>query len=243
MADAGVAKVERRAHPRIHVSTAIEISAPGAQPENGDMLDLMSGAGLTVLRAGTLIDLSREGARFRVGDGVGGVGEQLRIFLPAVRGGDVGLRAEIKREEVAEASRVVAVQFCHDDELTSGQLYDLLDLMLSSSDARQRTHARVAHRMLISYGPGDEKYAVLEDLSVDGLRMLCSEPFYAGDELVLTLPDSAGEALLTLRGKILTRRAVPGTAQQRYRLGVGFEDLSVERRRCLEALVECILAR
>ena len=234
-------KVERRAHPRIHISAPIEIS--GAASGGDDMLGLLEGAGLTILRGATLIDLSRGGARFRVGESVGELGERVQLFLPSLRGGELGLQGKIVRNERLGDQYVVAVQLIHDDAISTGELYEMLDTMLASADAGQRVAPRVAIRMLVRYGPDGDSHAVLEDISTSGLRVLCTEAFFAGDVVSFDLPDSRGEDLLAVTAKVVNQRALPGVEPARFQLGLQFTDLSTERQRCLEALVEALLAR
>jgi len=214
---------ENRVHARIHVSTKIEVNGPDGMVE------------------AELKDLSKGGARFFCGSSVGGLGETVELFLPALDGGDIAVMAQIIRNELVDAGRMVAVRFDAVEPAMARALSDLIELLLSSTGGGERKHTRVSRRIEIRFGQLGELCGILQDISQGGLLMTIGEPLSLYEDVDIIVPDLGGRELLTLRAHVSHQRKVPKGESFAYQVGLELSDMRPEAVACVEALLSAVM--
>jgi len=219
---------EQRVHARIHVSTSIEVrNAQGG-----------------VRLSATLRDLSKGGARFVVGRSVGHDGDEIELFLPSLSGPDIVVQARIIRAVPGPDGDTVACRFDAVAEEMRQPLLDLIEVLLSTSGAQTRHKARVARRMDIGFANLHELRGILEDISQGTLSMTVSSPLVLYEDLDVTVPDTNGDQLLILHGKVVNQHIVPtldSSTETLYRVGLEMAPFRPETRRCLDGLMQSVL--
>lgn len=219
---------EQRVHARIHVSTSIEV-----RNAQGD--ERLSA---------TLRDLSKGGARFVAERSVGRDGDQIDLFLPSLSGPDIVVQARIIRAIPGPDGDTVACRFDAVAEEMRQPLLDLIEVLLSTSGAQTRHKARVARRMDIGFSNLHELRGILEDISQGSLSMTVSTPLVLYEDLDVTVPDTNGDQLLILHGKVVHQHAVPSAepgGDPLYRVGLEMAPFRPETRRCLDGLMQSVL--
>jgi c-di-GMP-binding flagellar brake protein YcgR len=210
---------ENRVHARIHVSTKIDVAGPDGMIEC------------------ELKDVSKGGARFFSPSSVGLIGETVELFLPGIDGSDIAVMAQIIRNELAGDGRMVAVRFDAVEPAMARALSDLIELLLSTTNAGARTHQRAARRIEIRFGTLGELHGILQDIADGGLLMTIAEPLSLYEDVDVIVPDLGGAELLTLHGRVThQRKAAKGDAVA-YQVGLEFREMRPESRACVLALI------
>ena len=218
---------EQRVHARIQVSTSIEVQAAAC----GERC------------AAVLKDLSKGGARFVVGRSVGRDGEAIELFLPSLSGREIVVSGQITRATPGSEGDTVACRFDAVAEDMRQPLLDLIEVLLSTSGTHVRRTSRVARRMDIGFANLHELRGILEDIAVGIVSMTVSAPLVLYEELDITVPDTNGDQMLILHGRVVNQRALPALepdAETLYRVGLEMGALRPETRRCLESLMASV---
>jgi hypothetical protein len=219
---------EQRVHARIHVSTSIEVrNAQGG-----------------VRLGATLKDLSKGGARFVVGRSVGVDGDLIELYLPSLSGPDITVSGQIIRATPGPEGDTVACRFDNVPEEMRQPLLDLIEVLLSTSGAQTRHKARVARRMDIGFANLHELRGILEDITNGTLSMTVSSPLVLYEDLDVTVPDTNGEQLLILHGRVVHQHILPSldsASEPLYRVGLEMASFRPETRRCLDGLMQSVL--
>ena len=214
---------DQRIHARIHVSTEIEVTTP---------------AGVVTAE---LRDLSKGGARFHVDvDNLAKVGESVELFLPSLSGTEIAVMAELIRIIPERQGFDYAVRFDIVEPAMRQALLDLLEVLLSTSGGGRRTHARIARRIEIRFGPVEELRAILEDISGGGLMMTVGEPLVLYEEVDVTVPDLAGVELLILHARVVNQRSQIRDGHTSYQVGLEFGSMRPEAKRLLDELLRSV---
>jgi c-di-GMP-binding flagellar brake protein YcgR len=215
---------ERRLHSRIHVSTPIEV------------------AGAEGIVEAELRDLSHGGARFTSQRRIGREGDQIELFLPGPGGEEIGISAAIVRLFERGEQREVAVRFVMVEPSKERALHDLIETLLEGDGGGKRRHPRVARRLNVECKTTAQLVSVLEDISRGGAGIAVDAPLQLDEPILVIIPDSHGEDLLTLPGRVMNNRKV-NDDPPRFVVGVAFDALSPERRRLLDMLLRGLCGR
>lgn len=219
-------KEEDRVHARLHISTDVSVRT-----------------GERTVPA-TLRDLSKGGARLHAREAIGDAGTEIEVVLPGMAGEDVAVMGTIVRVEAESDGLDVGVRFDAVDPAKERSLLELIDHLLSLTGGGSRKHPRVARRLAIRHGadlPG-----LLECVSRGGMEMTVAAPLVLFEEISVAVPDSVGDELLILRGRVVQQRPVADpqqpSAPPRWAVGIEFADLRPEARQLLDALLAHLLA-
>jgi c-di-GMP-binding flagellar brake protein YcgR len=211
---------ERRSHPRINVSTAVEVSGKHWQGP------------------ATLVDLSLGGACFTTPGPVGKLGETVLLSIPVTQNERIGLIAEIVRGNKTNAYHT-AVRFSLVEPRLEEKLNALLELLIAAGDGGTRRHARVARRMHLRYGSSGQMSAMLGDISRGGLSMTVSRSFELQEMIVVVIADRWGADALTLKARVVNQapllRKGGGLG---FRVGLKFEPIDPMARMALDLLLK-----
>lgn len=213
---------EKRVHARVEVVTEIRVSGPEGFQE------------------GELRDLSKGGAGVWLEQPAGQIGDTLELFLPFPGGIEIAVMAEILRVTQTGRGYLHGVRFQLVEPAMREKLIDLIESLLKSKGSETRKHARVSHRIPIQLGKLSDLQATVENISMGGLAMVVKEPLVLDEEVEVTIPDTNGEPLLLLKGKVINQHHVEDH-QDRYRVGLEFKGLTEVARACLRQLLESIL--
>lgn len=216
---------ENRIHARIHVSTQIEVSSPDGMIE------------------AELKDLSKGGARFLCSQRVGAVGDTLELFLPSIDGSEIAVMAQVIRSEPSDGKEMVAVRFDAVEPSMAQGLADLIELLLQTSvDPRGADLARrAARRIELHFQQLPELRGILQDIARGALLMTLPEPLALYEDVEVAVPDMAGQELLILRARVAHQRKTQKDERTVYQVGLEFNDLRSEARRCVGELLRAVL--
>lgn len=223
MTDEPIDPRERRVHARIHVKTDVEVSDASG------------------MHAVELRDISHGGAQFFTPSRPGKAGDSMELFIPGPDGEDIGVVAEIVRVMAVDDGYLVAVRFALVEPNKRDALNELLGLLLDSTGGGAREHPRVARRISVRCETNHELLSMVENISEGGMSMNLTEALVLDEVVLVVLPDSEGEDLLTLSARVANQRAVPGTDPPEYLVGLDFDDMTPERSALLDALLVFIL--
>jgi c-di-GMP-binding flagellar brake protein YcgR len=214
---------ENRVHARIHVSTKIDVAGPDGLVE------------------AELKDLSKGGARFHAPTAIGGVGDTLELFLPALDGSDIAVMAQVIRSDEAGGSHVVAVRFDAVEPAMAQSLSDLIELLLSNTSAPAGKEARAARRIEVHFGQLAELRGILVDISNGTLLMTIPEPLSLYEEVDVAVPDTSNSELLILHARVSHQRKLVRDGVTAYQVGLEFSQMRTEARRCVGELLRAVV--
>jgi hypothetical protein len=182
------------------------------------------------------------GARFAVPKPIANVGESVELVFPGRGGVELRLMASVLRVERSANEHVYATRFVPLNPRQREALLSVLQTLLSGPGGGQRRHPRLAYRLDVRYQSLSELRGMIEDISRGGFAMTVQEPVNKGQEVVLNIPDSAGDDLLTVRARVVhVRASVWGPVGNR--LGLEFTEMTAERRRLFDALLDFLVEK
>jgi hypothetical protein len=220
----GADQQERRAHPRIQVSSEVRVSGPRG------------------VAHGMIRDLSKGGAGVFLAEPIGKLGDTVEMFLAFSGGIEIAVMAELSRIDETPQGLMHALRFTMVEPTMQKTLLDLMEYLLKCRGSSMRAHPRVSRRLPIRYGKTSEFKAMLQTLSLGGLSMVVNSPMVLYEEVEVSVPDLSGKELLIINGRVVFVHSMKQEdGSDRFRIGLQFKELKPEAKACLDTLLKQVL--
>lgn len=215
--------VEHREYARINIRIPVRVTVPGSK---GPV-------------TGKLNDLSWGGASFSI-SGLGSpVGDEIRLDLPFIRGGeDISITARILRVSGQPQAQSVAVRFTSLTPEDDKRLERVLLLLLEQKNGDRRQHPRLARRIEVEYTNEFDWRATLENISQGGMCLTLPDPVKVEQSVQLMLSETSRSASLTLRGRVIDVEKVDFSGTKFYQVRLEFEHPSETLQKSIKSLLQ-----
>ncbi len=201
---------EKRRHLRICVNSVASLIWPGESEPVEAQLENISWGGAT-LRVQT-VNVTQ--------------GRAIQILLPTVKGAPMQIEGKVLRswELDDEEGFGVAVRFVKLSTKDERQLEKALNALIKASDHDgNREHARVTQPVHLEFDDSNELKAVLEDISMGGMRITLPDPLTIGQSLQTVVSTLDNEFSVKLRARVVRQEPVDYDKHQFYKVGLKLE--------------------
>ena len=187
----------------------------------------------------TLRNISWGGAAVRCDDLPVEIGGRARLLLPEGGNAIIDVEVTVLREVVVDGEREFGMRFESLDPQDEDRLQNVLKILLSSSDDKQRrSEVRLVQRLEVEYGDAGEFRATLEDISANGLSLTIPDPLEIDQSLLVSLSSADTPFGLNLRARVRHQKLIEGTGIEMYRVGLQFEHPNEQLHERITAVVE-----